>query len=364
MTRPHCNDMVSIFPAFPGIAMPTIQSMRLPPPTNWQDFETIVRDAQAQRWGSTTLQKNGRPGQAQNGVDIYGPDDIGRPVGLQCKCYKEQLQLQDIAAEVKNAEAFGGQLTALFIATTTDHDAKLQQQVRMLSDCRVAQGKFAVSLLYWDDIIGGLLLNPEVFQAHYPQIHLQRPAASNADRMIAALEVGYRGSDLWESVMLIHGEFGWMANQDPDELTTIIRTLERRTQQLFSPEDSDLILESLAQVREGCLSAKSKKSDWDPVEFHAKRASNRFNKAGSLLPNEEARMLDIGLRLGRIYHEAQDLPSPEIRSRIRSQIKIALGPESAPAIDEVFTAAEAVSEGYRWATRIYTLVSGEIRYKL
>ena len=61
--------------------MPTIQSMELPKPSNWQDFETIVRDAQA-RWKSTTLQMNGRPGQIQNGVDVYGPDEIGRPVGI------------------------------------------------------------------------------------------------------------------------------------------------------------------------------------------------------------------------------------------------------------------------------------------
>jgi len=31
--------------------------MELPVPKNWQEFETIVRDAQAQRWKSTSLQK-------------------------------------------------------------------------------------------------------------------------------------------------------------------------------------------------------------------------------------------------------------------------------------------------------------------
>src|ERR1700722_13837488 len=65
--------------------MPTIQIMELPKPKLWQEFEIIVRDAQALRWNSTSLQKNGRPGQRQSGVDIYGPDEIGRPVGIQCK---------------------------------------------------------------------------------------------------------------------------------------------------------------------------------------------------------------------------------------------------------------------------------------
>lgn len=344
--------------------MPTLQSLRLPTPTNWQDFETIVRDAQAQRWGSVRLQKNGRPGQAQHGVDIYGPDEIGRPVGIQCKCYREQLQLKDITAEVVNAETFVGRLTTLFIATTTDHDAPLQQQVRMLSDSRVAQGKFAVALLYWDDIVASLLLNPEVFQAHYPQITLPGVPVSNTDRLIAALEIGYQGVDLWESTKLIHGQFGLMVNQDPDELTMIIRNLERRTQQLFSPEDARLILESLVEVREGCLSAKNEAADWDPVELHAKRASTRFNKASSLLPNEEARMLEMGLWLGRIYHECEDIPPLETRNRIKAHLEIMLGHQSTTAIDDFFTSAESLTVGYRWAMRIYTLVSGETRYRL
>lgn len=54
--------------------MPTLQGMELPKPKNWQDFEIMVRDAMSQSWKAADLQMNGRPGQAQNGVDIYGPD--------------------------------------------------------------------------------------------------------------------------------------------------------------------------------------------------------------------------------------------------------------------------------------------------
>jgi hypothetical protein len=85
-------------------------------------------------------QENGRAGQKQDGVDIYGPDDIGRPVGIQCKRYKPPLELAHVTADVDKAGKFKGQLTTLFVATTADYDAKLQQQVRLLSDKRVAQG--------------------------------------------------------------------------------------------------------------------------------------------------------------------------------------------------------------------------------
>jgi hypothetical protein len=346
------------------IPMPTIQSMQLPVPSNWQDFETIVRDAQAQRWKSTTLQKNGRSGQQQQGVDIYGPDDSGRPVGIQCKRYKDPLRLKDITVEIESAENFNGHLNTLFLATTTDYDAKLQQQVRLLSETRVAQDKFAIGLLFWDDIVSGLLLNPAVFRAHYPQIALQHSAVIDKERQIAALELGYFGSDLWEYVILVHGELGWMAQADPDELIATLRILERRSQQMLTREDAGPILVSLAKVRDGCLSEKNQKSDWELVEIHAKRASTRLKKASSLLSLEEANVLDVGLQLGRIYHYTDDLPSPKVRADIEDKVRTILCVASDSLIKQAFSEAEALSSGYRWAMRIYSLLNREIRYRL
>ncbi|EIK67603.1 hypothetical protein PseBG33_2644 [Pseudomonas synxantha BG33R] len=364
MKKNTCNDTVMTSSRLSGIAMPTIQSMRLPIPANWQDFETIVRDAQALRWCSVNLQKNGRPGQAQNGVDIYGADNIGRPVGVQCKCYREQLKLTDVTSEITNAEGFGGRLTALFIATATDHDAVLQQQVRDISDARVAQGLFAVSVIYWDEIVASLLLNPQVFKNHYPQISLPSVKVSDPDRMIAALEIGYHGGELWEGVELIHGSVGNMVNQDPDELTTVIQGLERRTQQIFPPKDSSIILESLALVRKVCLSEKNTPADWKTVKLHADRVSTRFHKAGSWLTNEEALVLDMGLRLGSIYYKSIEIPSVKVRKAMKSQMQVILGDEIFSAIDDEFEAAGSLSDGFRWAMRMYTLLNRGIRYRL
>ena len=120
------------------------------------------------RWNSPNLQKNGRTGQAQQGVDVWGPDEIGRRVGIQCKRYKDPLVLKDVTDEVAEAEKFKGKFSALFIATTTDHDSTLQAKVRQLSDQRVALGKFAVSIMFWDEIISSLALNPIVFKNYYP----------------------------------------------------------------------------------------------------------------------------------------------------------------------------------------------------
>lgn len=67
--------------------------------------------------------------------------------------------------------------------------------MRAISEKRVAEGKFAVALLFWDDIVASLLLNPAVFQAHYPQIALPNSATVDKDRLLAALELRPESSD-------------------------------------------------------------------------------------------------------------------------------------------------------------------------
>ena len=85
--------------------MPTYTSMLLPPPTSGDDFEKVALSALRIKWRSPNLVRHGRTGQAQQGVDIYGPDDLGHLVGVQCK-----LTASDIADDpeslILQAEAF------------------------------------------------------------------------------------------------------------------------------------------------------------------------------------------------------------------------------------------------------------------
>ncbi|WIE36022.1 hypothetical protein [Agrobacterium tumefaciens] len=341
--------------------MPAVLDIELPLPKNWQDFERIVRDAQAQRWKSTTLQMNGRSGQKQDGVDIWGPDDIGRPVGIQCKRFAGTLTLTHVTDEVAKAEKFVGNLITLFVATTAEHDAQLQQQVRLLSDQRVAQGRFAVSLLYWDEITAALLLNPAVFSAHFPQIQLDTSGKPNRERQIAALELGYYGADVWAFIELIHGMAGWLAQTDTDQVIATIRILERRAQQLLPPVDAEPIIAMLVEVREGCLAEKSDKFDWDVVEVKARRVSARIQASASLLPIAESNVLELSLLLGRIYAHTDDLPASATQTIVREKVESILPEGSASAIEERFAKANSVHSGYEWAQKIFSLVDHELR---
>src|SRR5580700_9387020 len=108
--------------------------MQIPPPRSWDEFQNIVLSALRVRWVTRDLQHNGRLGQAQAGVDIYGHDDSGRYVGVQCKLTSGDLQLPAIMKEVAMAELFVPSIEAYFIATTSKRDAKIQEALRLLSD--------------------------------------------------------------------------------------------------------------------------------------------------------------------------------------------------------------------------------------
>lgn len=341
--------------------MPTITEMELPKPKNWQEFERMVCDAMAQRWKSADLQMYGRSGQKRNGVDINGADDIGRRVGIQCKRYEEAPSVKLIHDEIANAESFTPKLSTLYIATTADYDAPLQSAVRELSDKRVAKGEFAVSILFWGDVVRGLILNPAILSAHYPNFVLPANHRDDPDRSLAALELGFYCSEFWEHVLLVHGEIGWMTQVDPDGLSALLRMLERRAVQLLPTEDSAVLIASLKEVREGCLSPKNSKGDWDLVEASAKRVQTRTVAAKSLLDNKEARWLAISCQLGRIYTYFDDLLEEKLRGDIESKV-LKLLPLRGDAVKAKFDQAATLSAGYSWAESIYLFLVNELRW--
>lgn len=333
--------------------------MDLPKPKNWQEFESIVCDAQGQRWQST-LQKNGRGGQQQNGVDIYGPDNIGRLVGIQCKRY-EFIDFKLVEDEVKNAKEFKGRLTTLFIATTADYDAILQARVRELSEKRVVEGDFSVGILFWGDIVSSLLLHKSLMQAHYPQIALSQSREENRERLLAALEMGFYGADLWAFIELTFGEAGWMTNTDSDELIAKLRVIEHRTQQLLLDGDAEPIVEALRKIRAGCNLPKRNKSVWDMVALNAKRVSNRMGNATSLLAGKEADTMELALQLGRIYHYIDEGPPIETRRSIERLVRRILPSDSDELITRKFKEAEDISSGHGWSLKIFNLMTQQVR---
>jgi len=153
--------------------MPTFSKLQIPPPKNWQDFETLCCDLWRRIWKDPNTQKHGRKGQRQHGVDIYGkPDERDSRAGVQCKgkdnFADRSLTEKEVKAEVGKAKSFEPKLAEFIIATTGKRDAKIQELARKITDRHRKDHLFSVHIWAWEDILGGLADFPELIEKHYP----------------------------------------------------------------------------------------------------------------------------------------------------------------------------------------------------
>lgn len=144
-------------------------SQTLRKPANWQDFESLCLLLWREEWKSDDLKKNGRNGQAQNGVDISGHrEGENEYSGIQCKCKpgNSPLTQDEIDEEIENAKAFKPALRRLVFATSADKDAVIEEYVRVKDDENRRQGLFSVDIKSWQDIIDLLERNKSVLNVY------------------------------------------------------------------------------------------------------------------------------------------------------------------------------------------------------
>jgi hypothetical protein len=149
-----------------------ISNSQIPPPTNWQDFEALCWDLWRSSWNDPETQKNGRQGQAQHGVDIYGRPNEGTDwAGIQCKgkynYSNRTITKTELEEEVEKAKTFTPPLSKFIVATTRQRDQKIQELAREITEKHREEGLFSVHVFFWDDIRDLSIQHPEVFERHY-----------------------------------------------------------------------------------------------------------------------------------------------------------------------------------------------------
>lgn len=172
-------------------SMPSLPALSLPTPQYWQVFEDLCCDLMRKVWNDPYTQKNGRSGQPQKGVDIYGqPNQESDWAGMQCKLRgpstSGRLSLEEIKEEIEHARGFRPQLKWLVIATTASRDARLQEEVRAIDETERREGSFSVSILSWEDIVLMLGDFPELAQKYYPQAFLPHGSSTHGTGQSAA----------------------------------------------------------------------------------------------------------------------------------------------------------------------------------
>ncbi len=170
------------------------RSKQIAPPKEWGTFEDLCHALFKRVWQDALAQKNGRRGQAQHGVDVFGSPngDRRRYWGVQCKGkdsnYGSKAEWSEVLAEIAKAEKFSPKLDKWIFATTAPADATLQKAARELSVKRRAKGLFSVDVLGWEEIQALMAGAPEVVTEFYPEHADHLPQVIEALRALPSLE--------------------------------------------------------------------------------------------------------------------------------------------------------------------------------
>ncbi len=100
--------------------MPDFTNTQIPQPGNWQDFQRLCLDLWKRIWDDPGAQINGRPGQMQDGIDIFGRPDQGSSYeGVQCKGkdgrYGHRVTEKELREEVEEAKSFEATTTTVLV---------------------------------------------------------------------------------------------------------------------------------------------------------------------------------------------------------------------------------------------------------
>lgn len=151
------------------------RAKQIAPPKEWATFEDLCHSLFRRIWQDPLAQKNGRRGQSQDGVDIFGFPSGDRRCcwGVQCKGkdsnYGSKVKWSEVLGEIDKAEKFSPPLDRWILATTASTDATLQKAARELSLERKSKGLFSVDVLGWEEIQALMADAPEVISEFYPE---------------------------------------------------------------------------------------------------------------------------------------------------------------------------------------------------
>lgn len=144
-------------------------------PENWQDFESLCKKLWGEIWQCAEIKKNGRSGQNQCGVDIYGiPKFETEYFGIQCKGKDDysnsSLTHKEIDEEIEKVKLFKPNLKKIYFATTANKDAKIEEYVRTKDIESREANLFEVHLFCWEDIADLIEENKKTFDWYVKNI--------------------------------------------------------------------------------------------------------------------------------------------------------------------------------------------------
>ncbi len=132
--------------------------LQLSPPSNWEQFEKFSCELYRKIWDDPDTKRNGRQGQPQNGVDVYGRPQQGvKLAGVQCKgkddYQNKEITIKEVQAEIEKAKEFNPSLSEYTILTTGKVPMEVEKYIREINDKHKKKDLFSVHIKNWTDIL-------------------------------------------------------------------------------------------------------------------------------------------------------------------------------------------------------------------
>lgn len=180
--------------------MPSFSQYVLPKTNNEKEFEDMVKDCASKHWNQQfTLY--GKPGQKQNGIDIYSEN---WDIVIQCKNYVSgKTNINKFMKIINNdyiaAAKHFNFIRRFVVATALDRNNKIQNQVRNISKIKNSKSEIIeIEVLFWEDIQQIIGTNQDLMNKYYFDI----PQKSKV------FTANYQYANIFKETLFLHKRYG------------------------------------------------------------------------------------------------------------------------------------------------------------
>lgn len=139
-----------------------------PKPRDWETLEDLTSEVFSYELGNSNLQRYGRRGQAQHGVDVAGMEAKGVVIGIQCKHIAERdITKKEIDEEIKKAEGFSPPLSRYIIITSAKRHQAIISHILKLNIKRRKRESFPVEIFFWDNLEKLIEKYPDILFSYF-----------------------------------------------------------------------------------------------------------------------------------------------------------------------------------------------------
>lgn len=175
--------------------MHDLRTIDIPKITDGEKFEHLCRDLWRNNPDYESIVLNGRKGQTQFGVDVFGRNvKTEEWLGIQCKVKAtgQALTKADIETEINKAKSFNPSLSVFKLCTTLDRDANIQNIVREIQTELSKSKGFKLEILFWDDLEEQLKeeVNFNIYYKYYQKFFADNTTFGHSIGKLFNLELG------------------------------------------------------------------------------------------------------------------------------------------------------------------------------